>query len=286
MTEVPVASAGPDRSVATRSTVTLSGTGSDPDGTVVRYAWSQTCGAPVVLRGADTATATFTAPSTSAVLSFRLTVSDDRGAIASDVVHIAVGNAAPSSGCGAFDVPPFADAGPDQLVAERSIVTLNGAGSSDRDGSIVSHAWTQIAGTPVLLTGADAANPTFTAPSASGPLAFRLTVTDDRGAVRSDTVSVAVDLLPIANAGPDQKVKPRAVVTLDGSASRDPDGPYVFSWWVQTSGIPVTLVGGSEPLKATFTAPNVIGDLEFVLAVADVQGISASDAVRVTVSRK
>ena len=74
--EVPVAAAGADREVVTGSTVTLSGSGTDPQGATLSYAWTQTGGPTVTLAGAATATPSFTAPSVRTDLEFTLTVSD------------------------------------------------------------------------------------------------------------------------------------------------------------------------------------------------------------------
>ena len=94
--DAPGADAGEPQTVAEGATVTLRGTGTDPDGddVALRYAWSQTdTGAPrVSLSGADTATPSFTAPSllsADAELVFSLTVSD--GSLsATDTVTITV----------------------------------------------------------------------------------------------------------------------------------------------------------------------------------------------------
>ena len=45
----PVANAGPTQTVDENVTVTLSGSGTDPDGTVVAYQWTQTGGRAVTL---------------------------------------------------------------------------------------------------------------------------------------------------------------------------------------------------------------------------------------------
>ena len=72
----PVVDTGPDQSVAAGTMVILSGTASDPDGTIASYAWTQTGGTTVSLSGADTAMSAFTAPEVTAAetLTFRLTV--------------------------------------------------------------------------------------------------------------------------------------------------------------------------------------------------------------------
>lgn len=90
----PTANAGADQTVLTGATVTLSGTGADSDGSVASYAWTQTEGSAVTLTGASTAAVSFTAPDTAANLTFRLEVTDNRGATHADTVAVIV-NAPP-----------------------------------------------------------------------------------------------------------------------------------------------------------------------------------------------
>jgi hypothetical protein len=88
---------------------------------------------------------------------------------------------------------PIANAGPNQVVSQGSLVTLAGTGSSSNGGTIVSYLWVQTSGTPVSLNEANTATPTFTAPTATTSLTFSLTVTDSTGAVSSPaTVTITV----------------------------------------------------------------------------------------------
>jgi len=120
-----------------------------------------------------------------------LTATDSDGATGSDLVSITVSPL----------FIPVANAGIDQSVTEGDMVTLDGTGSSDADGSIVSYLWEQESGTAVTLTGDSTSTATFTAPDvglAGETLRFRLTVTDNHGQSSSDTVNVAVTDTSIA----------------------------------------------------------------------------------------
>jgi hypothetical protein len=93
---------------------------------------------------------------------------------------------------------PFADAGPDQTVAEGDLVTLDGSNSRATTGTIQSYSWTQTSGPPVTLSNADQARATFIAPNvtSSTSLSFRLTVIDS--ADRGDTATTLVTVQPLA----------------------------------------------------------------------------------------
>ena len=93
-------------------------------------------------------------------------------------------------GTGGDNLNPNANAGSNQTVALGSIVTLNGSGSYDTDGTIASYEWTQSAGSTVELSSTTLPEVTFTAPSSEDSLSFTLTVTDDDGATGTATVFV------------------------------------------------------------------------------------------------
>ena len=98
------------------------------------------------------------------------------------------------SGEGNDNTAPIADAGADQTVSESDLVTLNGSGSYDSDGVIVSYQWQQINGPDILMNDVDTAQPTFIAPilNKDTELFFGLTVTDSSGQSSRDEVVVTV----------------------------------------------------------------------------------------------
>jgi hypothetical protein len=98
----PTANAGPDDGVASASTVTLDGSGSDAndEGQSLTYVWTQTSGADVSLSSLTTAGPTFTAPTLAIgvpeeTLVFSLTVNDGIAVSEADTVSITVSDVTP-----------------------------------------------------------------------------------------------------------------------------------------------------------------------------------------------
>jgi len=187
---------------------------------------------------------------------------------------------------------PEADAGPDQNVNESVLVTLDASGSTDPDNGIASYLWTQTAGTSVTLSDTSAIFPTFTSPVVGGSgqaLIFQLTVTDNGGLQSTDSVIVNVlttNEPPVADAGLDQTVDEKVLVTLDGTGSTDPDDGIVSYLWTQTRGLSVTLSDNSSP-SPTFTSLDLpLGPetLTFELVVTDAGGLMSSDKVIVNIN--
>ena len=93
---------------------------------------------------------------------------------------------------GLTNLPPTANAGPDQTAADSDrngtqLVTLDGSASSDQDGSIVSYEWRE--GSTVIATG-----PTPDISLALGAHTLTLEVTDDDGDKATDTVVVRIEV--------------------------------------------------------------------------------------------
>jgi hypothetical protein len=89
----PNAVAGSNQSVNGGASVSLDGSGSnDPDGDELSYQWTQTFGPTVTLENANSATASFTAPTVQSdtMLRFQLAVTDSRGLGATSVTTVTV----------------------------------------------------------------------------------------------------------------------------------------------------------------------------------------------------
>jgi hypothetical protein len=159
--------------------------------------------------------------------------------------------------------PPVAvAAGPDIVTLDdTSTVGLSGLGSSDPDGDPLTFAWSQTAGPPVTLQGADGATPTFAAPLPDSPvsLTFQLVVND--GVANSAPAQVTIELVP-------QAVPPPAV---DNSAVRiDPsDGSAsVQVTWPGPAGSDAVIQASTNLVDWSNIATNLAGTLQ-TIAVHD-----------------
>jgi hypothetical protein len=285
----PVANAGADRSITLpTNSVTLTGTGSDPDGTISSFAWSRVSGPAGGNIQSPTAASTQITAMVAGTYVFRLTVTDNNGAIASDDVQVVV-NPAPAP---AANQPPIANAGANiTITLPTNAVTLNGSGS-DPDGSIAGYSWTKVSGP----AGGNIQSATTASTQITGMIAgtyvFRLTVRDNLGAQGTDDVQiivnpapVPVNQAPVANAGRDISITlPVDSAQLNGSASRDPDGSIVSYSWRKVSG----------PAGGNLNNPRIVnpmsrgmmqGTYEFELQVTDNRGATHTDRVTVTVIR-
>ncbi len=284
--QLPTAHAGDDQTVPANETVTLNGSGSsDPDGTISVYNWTQVGGTTITLSDEAVVMPTFM-PTIPGIYTFNLSVQDNNGSWSSgpDQVEITVEENITVDP----NEKPTASAGLDIAGLTDELVTLNGSGSEDTDGSIVTWEWTQTAGPAVTLTDSNSSAPTFT-PTEAGTYNFSLRVMDDNGSW-SEVSNVSV---VITEAASGTNVKPTASVAtpdpgevdveveFDASASSDPDGSIVSWEWTQTAGPTVTL-GDSNSSSPTFT-PTEAGTYEFELRVLDDNG-TWSDAVTVTVT--
>lgn len=137
-----------------------------------------------------------------------------------------------------LNTAPVAQAGNDQAFKVGSQVQLDGSGSSDADGDLLSYAWTFLqipAGSNAVLSDASAVMPSFDL-DVTGDYIIQLIVNDGTISSAPDTVTISTEnSAPLANAGPDQTALVFDFVTLDGSGSDDANNDSLsFSWSIQS----------------------------------------------------
>lgn len=266
----PVANAGPAQSVDERSTVTLAGGGTDADGDLLTFSWSQLSGQLVTLSDTTAPTPQFVAPDVGVteVVVLQLVVSDGSLPWSVATVNIEVRP---------VNRPPVVTLRAPATAPERSTVGLEAIGM-DLEGDPLTFEWRQTAGAPVTVEPGfinferTQAIANFVAPEVQGdtPLTFEVVGSDGTlsKTATATIIIVNVNRPPVAAiAGESREVKPGEVVQLDASGSSDPDGEAITFAWTQTSGDAVAL-SGADTAVASFTMPKA-GALTFSVMVSD-----------------
>ena len=282
----PSANAGPDQTVEEGVIATLDGSATtERDSSIRSYLWTKTSGPSVTLSNPSAILSTFIVPKVSAegsVLTFRLTVTDNRGLQTSDTCVVTISF---------INKSPIADAGKTQEVLEGDTVRLSAAKSSDPDDGIKSFRWTQSSGISVVLSSKTSVTPSFYVPDVGkdgDSLRFKLTVKDNGGLTSSASCIVNVSYknkVPVADAGADQIILEGATAMLNGANSSDTDGDNLSYIWSQIDGTKVVLSNPSI-VTPSFNVPDVGtgGDvLKFKLIVTDQEGLASIDTCLVNV---
>ncbi len=190
----PVANAGADIVLTSpANSTTLNGLGSiDVDGGIQNFTWSKVAGPQGITF--NTIEQYSPTPALSnlipGIYTYRLVVYDSRGGYAVDFVDVTVDG-------GGVNQLPSAFAGVDRTItippnSSTASIILNGSGA-DGDGFITNYLWTKISGPNSFSFS----TPTLTSTSAgnlvTGTYSFQLAVTDNRGGVSIDVVTIIVN---------------------------------------------------------------------------------------------
>ncbi len=278
--KAPIANAGVDKTILLPiSSSTLTGTGTDADGTIASYAWTKISGPSIGTIVSPAAASTTINALIQGVYKFELKVTDNNGAIGRDTVQVNVniiGNQIPAANAGANKT----------ITLPANSTTLTGTGT-DTDGTIASYAWTKISGPSSGTIASPAAASTAINSLVQGVYQFELKVTDNGGAIGKDTVQVSVNAAinqpPIANAGIDKVITlPTNSISVSGVGT-DADGNISSYTWTKISG-PFSGTIASPAAASTALNSLIQGIYQFEFSVTDNNGAVGKDTIQVTVN--
>ncbi|MBN1539176.1 MAG: PKD domain-containing protein [Candidatus Thermoplasmatota archaeon] len=260
----PVADAGEDVIVEEGAVVIFNGSESHDNVGIANWTWTFFDGENITLYDVQP----LYRFNTTGLYIVTLNVTDEAGYWNTDTMNVTV-----------VDItPPIADAGPDQVVDQGTLVIFNGSGSSDNVG-ITNWTWTFTDGGKITLQGSGPSY-LFEHP---GVFIVTLNVTDVAGNWQIDTMTVTVrDITPpVANAGEDRTVPAGTTVSFDGSLSIDNVGITSYIWTLDYNDEGQTLLG--EEVTFTFVKG---GTYEVLLTVSDGSGNTDQDSVMIYVIDK
>ena len=200
---LPFASSGPDRVMQLPSnSITIRGRASDRDGKIVSYEWAKTYGGRLSLAGADSPTLRISNMDRGVYI-FRFRVRDNDGGVRDDYFKITVHaadhrsarrttpNRSNASSRRTSNATPVVSAGANKVLDwPRNSVAID-TRASDKDGRIVSYHWHKTYGGRATINNPRSARAKISN-LRPGAYIFRVTVTDDDGARRTDFVKVTV----------------------------------------------------------------------------------------------
>lgn len=184
------------------------------------------------------------------------------------------------------NLPPVANAGEDRTGAVGSTLILDGSGSSDPDGNLISFAWQLLrkpAGSAATLSAGDGPRPGL-AIDLAGRYEAQLVVSDGKAQSFPDWVVIDThNSRPTADAGAPAAATTGVAAALDGRGSHDPDGDglrYRWSLPVRPAGS-VAAIGNPRTARSRFI-PDKPGGYVARLVVSDEHGESDPAAIAVS----
>jgi len=276
---IPDADPGPLQSVAIGERVQLHGSGHDVEGENLSFKWSGKDAH--LLSGTESASPFFTA-SNLKYYDFILTVSDSTHTSKESALFVPVD---PEEGS-----RPNSITEPDIYTAPGTTVTLDGSASYDPYQRAITYQWRVFyAPETPTLANPNSATTTFT-PETEGNYLFVLRTNNGssgnlRDIINHNTytqdrlvVHVRSNWPPVAVSSTDMDAEVSSTVTLDGSASHDPEGNGLSYHWRVFSGPfgSMSRISPDDGANTTFT-PDLPGTYLIQLVVNDGELDSAPD---------
>lgn len=274
-------------SLPTTSTVLDGSSSSDNDGAIRTYNWKFVSGpGSYEISGATSPKATIN-KLTAGNYSFKLTVTDDKGATGTADAKVVVEKAGATN-----KAPVVVIKGSINLVLPYTSTILYGTSSTD-DGIIKSYSWKYVSGPTKYTLSGNNNSIVKVSGLTVGAYTFQLTVTDDKGAASSKNVTVSVSEkkpVIIPNKPPTAIVDGSFVLTLpanstvlSGSSSKDADGVIKSYSWKYISGPSSYSISGSNVSTATLKNLEA-GNYFFQLTVTDDKGATGVRTVKIVVN--
>lgn len=282
------------------SSVTLDANAStDSDGAITGWEWSKTSGPSSYRIASQYAGITAVNNLVQGTYVFTLKVTDNAQGVSYSSVTVTVNPepAAPASGNpppAANNQPPVAQAGADASInLPANNIVLDAGASYDPDGKIIEYYWAQSSGPSSAVIANNFAGATVAGNLVEGVYIFTLQVKDNSGAlsyavktvkVNAALPPVTVNQPPVSKAGADAAITlPVNTVTLDASASYDPDGIITEYYWTQASGPSSSVIANN--FSGITTAGNLsAGVYVYTLQVKDNAGMLSYSTKTVTVA--
>lgn len=182
------------------------------------------------------------------------------------------------------NVLPSVDAGADKMVGLGGTVDLGDAVAGDGGDGIASYSWSDeaLSGEKGSFDDPNSLHPTYTAPNSSSLITLTLTVTDNQGGIKSDSLHLRVDAFPTVDAGADKEVDEGGTIELSDASADDSDG-WITSYQWSDGGAGGSFSPSAQVLNPTYTAPLVSdcagADITLTLTVTDDWGAQESDAL-------
>jgi hypothetical protein len=277
--QLPVITANSDTTVKLPvEQVVLTSEADDPDGEVTAYEWVQKTGPNEChMTGADSEVLVVTGV-TQGEYFFEISATDDKGAISSKEVKLAVE--------GQNEAPFVTTASEYSIILPLDSVTLTGS-AIDSDGYVESYQWIQKSGPSEAMIESGSAAETWIKKLNSGIYTFTLEATDNEGGKSSSDVIVQVseNQSPTVDAGEDIViVLPENSVNLTANAT-DIDGQIVGFIWSQVFGPTIAQIDdihSQEPTIGQLTS----GVYIFEVKVVDDLNATNTDSVSVEVIKE